>query len=163
MSLTEKVYDYKIRIARESDADEIYYLVQRAFSSYNAKGKNTVQDEIIDDVLFDLKHNLVLVIEYRGVIAVSMRLCAMEYNCLYLKRFSIHPHYQNLGLGTSLYYYAEELAREKGSEYIYLYSSLEDERLISFYNKLGFTCIDIDHKNGYRRGYWCKKLSGVGA
>lgn len=39
MSLTEKVYDYKIRIARESDADEIYYLVQRAFSSYNAKGK----------------------------------------------------------------------------------------------------------------------------
>jgi len=161
MPLTDKRNDYKIRIARKSDADEIYYLVQRAFSSYSDKGTNPVQDETIDDIVFDLNHNIVLVIEHLGFISGSLRLCTLENNNFYLKRFSVHPFYQNLGMGTSLYYYAEDFVKKRDGRNIYLYSSLEDERLISFYEKLGFLCLDLDYKNGYKRGYWGKKISGV--
>lgn len=160
MALTEKLNDYNIRNARISDADEIYNLVQRAFSSYGSKGFNPVIFETIDEIIFDLTHNIVLVIEYMGIITGSLRLCEMDNRNFYLKRFSINPDYQNMGMGTFLYYYAEDIAKQRGVRNIYLYSSVEDKRLISFYKNLGFICLKFDCKNGYRRGYWCKKIFG---
>src|SRR5690554_1439320 len=119
MPLTDRLNSYNIRIARESDADKIYYLVQRAFSSYGDNGSNPVQNETIKDIYYDLTNSIILLIEYMGVITGSLRLCEMDNNNIYLKRFSINPDYQNMGMGTSLYYYAEKLLRKKFVKNIY--------------------------------------------
>lgn len=152
--------DYTIRTASIGDANEIYYLVQRAFSSYGNNGCNPVSCETIRDIYFDLENNIVLVLEYRDMIIGSLRLLIHNKSEFYLKRFSIHPDFQNLGMGTELYYQAEEVVKEKGGMRISLHSSIEDQRLISFYKKLGFICLGKDNKNGYRRGFWQKKIPG---
>lgn len=152
---------YIIRKANKEDANRIYYLVQRAFVSYGQKGCSPVSKETIEDIYIDLERNIVLVLEYRKMIVGSLRLEGSNEKEFYLKRFSIHPDFQNLGFGTELYYEAERIVREKGGRRIFLHSSLEEERLVNFYSKLGFICLDIDDENGYRRGFWQKNLPGV--
>ncbi|MFP4661979.1 MAG: GNAT family N-acetyltransferase [Halanaerobiales bacterium] len=161
MSLPEKKKDYNIRTAREGDADEIYYLVQRAFSSYGKNGSSPASREHIDDLLTDIKENIVLIIEIDNVIAGTLRLVKGKDERYFLKRFSIHPDYQGQGLGTILYFQAEELVKDMGGRFICLYSSTEDQRLVNFYKKCGFVCMERDHKNGYERGFLTKKIDGV--
>jgi len=153
--------DYIIRKAHKDDANRIYYLVQRAFSSYGNKGCSPVARETIDDIILDLEENIVLVLEYKEMIVGSLRLIADTDREFYLKRFPIHPDFQNLGFGTFLYYKAERIVQEQGGRKISLHSSIEEERLVKFYQKLGFECLDIDNENGYKRGYWQKKIAGV--
>ena len=161
MSLPEKMDKYNIRTAKKGDADEIYYLVQRAFSTYGDKGLNPVSKERIADIYIDIKDNTVLVIEFEGLIIGTLRLVADSYDKFYLKRFSIHPNFQNKGLGTALYYQAEKKVKELFGKYICLHSSTEDGILVKFYEKLGFKCIEKDRENGYERGLWIKKIDGV--
>ncbi|MFW6022643.1 MAG: GNAT family N-acetyltransferase [Halanaerobiaceae bacterium] len=161
MSFPIKKENFQIRFANKGDADEIYYLVQRAFSSYGEKGLNPASKETIDDICDDINNNVVLIIEWQGYIVGSLRLVQDKEKSYFLKRFSIHPDYQHQGLGTMLYFYTEEKVREMNGKYIWLYSSTEDIKLIDFYDKLGFECIDRDWINGYERGLWIKKIDGV--
>lgn len=161
MCLTEKKDNYNIRIAKKGDADEIYYLVQRAFSSYGEQGCSPASKEKIADIYIDIKENTVLVIEIDNRIVGTLRLISDSKDKYYLKRFSIHPHYQDQGLGTMLYFQAEKKVKEMAGKYICLHSSTEDNKLNKFYNRLGFECIDKDNLNGYERGLWVKKIIGV--
>lgn len=161
MSLVENEDNYNIRAAHKGDADEIYYLVQRAFSNYGEKGCSPASKERIADIYYDIEANTVLIIEHEGLIIGTLRLVADSNNKFYLKRFSIHPNFQNKGLGTILYYQAEKKVKELSGKYICLYSSTEDDKLVKFYDKLGFKCIEKDRENGYERGFWIKKIDGV--
>jgi len=161
MCLAEKKDNYNIRIAEKGDADEIYYLVQRAFSSYGEKGCSPASKETIDDIYIDIQENTVLVIEIDDRIVGTLRLISDSRDKYYLRRFSIHPNFQDQGLGTFLYYQAEKKVKETDGKYICLHSSTEDSKLIKFYNRLGFECIEKDYLNGYERGLWIKKIIGV--
>lgn len=158
MTLFVKRDNYLIRNAVKGDVDEINNLVQRAFFSYGNKGSNPASYETIENIEYDLDNNIVLVIEYLGMIVGSLRLIELNNKVFYLKRFSIHPDYQNLGMGTILYYNAEKKLKEKIASCITLHSSTEDRRLISFYKKLGFKCIKKDWEKGYERGFWVKNI-----
>lgn len=158
-----KCDDYVVRKAVKEEANSIYYLVQRAFSSYGSNAFNPVAKETIEDIYHDLEQNIVLVLEYRKMIVGSLRLVRYNEGEFYLKRFAIHPDFQGLGFGTELYYGAEKIVREEGGRRIFLHSSLEEEKLVSFYSKLGFNCLKTDRINGYRRGYWQKNIPGVDA
>ncbi|MFW6035689.1 MAG: GNAT family N-acetyltransferase [Halothermotrichaceae bacterium] len=161
MALAVKEQKYKIRKAYKKDAEAIYQLVKKAFVNYNKQGNTPVTDEKLADVYQDIIHNIVLVIENNNKIIGTLRLQFAEEKSCYLKRFSIDPDYQDQGLGTMLYLKSEQLAFAEGKEYIYLYSTVEKENLINFYNKLGFICLKTDCSNGYQRGLWIKKLDGV--
>ncbi|MFP4017179.1 MAG: GNAT family N-acetyltransferase [Halanaerobiales bacterium] len=161
MSLAKKKSKFNIRIAQEADAGEIYYLVQRAFSSYGKNGSSPASREQIEDIYTDIRENTVLIIEINNLIVGTLRLEKDMEERYYLKRFSIHPEYQGHGLGTILYYQAEEIVKEMGGRSICLYSSTEDQKLVNFYSKCGFVCIEKDYQNGYERGFLVKKIDGV--
>lgn len=161
MGFPEKKQDLNIRIARKEDAEEIYYLVQRAFLDYVEKGTIPASQETIEDIYNDIKDNIVIVMELDNVIIGSLRLVSVVNGSVQLRRFSIHPDYQHRGMGTFLYLRAEEKARKLHFKYMFLYSSIEDEKLVRFYKKMGFTCLQTDRQNGYERGLWVKNIGGV--
>ncbi|NLJ83553.1 MAG: GNAT family N-acetyltransferase [Halanaerobiaceae bacterium] len=163
MLVAVKCDEYMIRKAIKEEVNSIYYLVQRAFSSYGNNIFNPVTGETVEDISLDLERNIILVLEYRKKLAGSLRLVRKNDVEFYLKRFAIHPDFQNMGFGTELFYEAEKLAKEEGGRIITLHSSLEEERLVKFYSKLGFKCLQVDEDNGYRRGFWQKNIVGDGA
>lgn len=160
MTLPEFDEKINIRVARKEDAEEIYYLVQRAFLDYVEKGIIPASREKIKDLHYDIKNNIVLIMERGNTIIGTLRLVSELDKSVQLKRFSIDPDYQHQGMGTILYYRAERIACELNFDYIYLYSSVEDEKLVKFYKKLDFTCLKKDRENGYERGLWVKKING---
>ncbi|QTL98393.1 GNAT family N-acetyltransferase [Iocasia frigidifontis] len=161
MAVTMESSKYKFRKACLDDAVAIHDLVRKAFVHYSKEGMNPAMEESLEEIYNDIKDSIVLILEKNGRIIGSLRLVSEVEGSFYLKRFSIDPSYQDQGLGTILYSESEKAARDHGGKFIYLYSSVEDERLINFYRKLGFSCLKLDKVNGYQRGLWVKKIDGV--
>lgn len=152
--------DIIIRKACQRDGEGIYRVIREAFADYKS-GSNPTFKETIFDIYQDLEENIVLVIEKDKQIIGSLRLEFKGEDDVYLKRFSILPEFQHQGLGTLLYRRAEEEVIANNGKYIYLHSSLDDQKLVKFYHKLGFQCLKKDNKYGYQRGLWVKRLDGV--
>jgi N-acetylglutamate synthase-like GNAT family acetyltransferase len=156
--------EFIVRQAIKEDGIGILELIKKSFLSYVHSDKNSgnvrnpALEEDLIDVYNDIEENIVLVIEDGSDIIGSLRLIEKEEGVYYLKRFAILPFYQHQGLGTRLFYAAEEEVLNIKGKYIYLHSSLESEILKSFYYRLGFSCIEIDNTNGYKRGLWIKHL-----
>ena len=91
-------------------------------------------------------------------IIASLRLEEVEEKRYLLKRFAVAPDYQNHGLGSKLFKKAVQKLNKKEARFLQLYSSLENKKLINFYQGLGFNCVETDHKKGYERGLWVKNL-----
>lgn len=156
----------KIRQAVEDDGIEILRLIQQSFADYVSKTakenslKNPALEESLEDIHRDIKNSIVLVIENKDRVIASLRLERVGEDKFYLKRFAVLPGYQNQGLGTQLFYAAEKKVLQQQGSLIYLHSSLENDLLLRFYYKLGFKCVEIDRKNGYKRGLWLKEIKG---
>ena len=75
-----------------------------------------------------------------------------------LRRFAINPANQGQGYGSLLFSAAEKRVQAAGGIRIYLYSSLDNDRLSTFYRNNGFCCQLVDESRGYRRGLWKKEL-----
>lgn len=161
MAVSMESSKYNFRMASLDDAAAVHDLVRKAFVHYSKEGTNPAMEESLEEIYNDIKDNIVLIIEKNGKIIGSLRLISEVEGSFYLKRFSIDPSYQDQGLGTILYIESEKAAWDNGAKFIYLYSSVEDERLINFYRKLGFNCLKLDRVNGYERGLWVKKIDGV--
>ena len=165
MTAVKKKSKYRCRQGDLSDAEEIHILMHRAFADY-AKKKNEKndQEEVINSALreelkavkVDLENNIVLVLSDGDNIIASLRLEEISKHRYLLKRFAVSPDYQNQGLGTMLFKQAVDRLRELNAHYLQLYSSLENEKLICFYQGLGFNCLETDHSKGYERGLWVK-------
>lgn len=158
---------YTCRQGDLADAEEIHILMQQAFADY-AKKKNEQNDqekvinsalrEKLQAVKADLENNIVLVLSNGEKIIASLRLEEISKKRYLLKRFAVSPDYQNHGLGTMLFKQAVSKLKELDAHYLQLYSSLENEKLISFYQGLGFNCLETDHSKGYERGLWVKTI-----
>lgn len=157
MTLIMNENKVNIRKANKGDVDRIHNLVQRAFSNYDTKGSNPALNESLMDIEYDIRNNIVIILETEGKMLGSLRL-DFEDGTVHLKRFSIDPDYQAKGIGTILYQRAEEEVKKRNYNSIYLYASLENEKVIRFYKKLGFKCIKSDRNNSYLRGLWIKKV-----
>lgn len=150
--------DLQIRIAHKSEAKKISGLVQAAFEDYNNGVQNPALQESLGEVCKDIEEEIVLVAEKDKRIVGSLRLEEREDKTFYLKRFSILPQFQDQGIGTKLVNRAKKVAIKEKIKYIKLHSTVEDERLVKFYQKLGFNCQESDTDNGYRRGLWMTKI-----
>ncbi|MEJ6951795.1 GNAT family N-acetyltransferase [Natronospora cellulosivora (SeqCode)] len=156
--LTMNKNTFNIRKAIEGDVDKIYDLVQRAFSNYDANASNPALKESLQDIEYDIRNNIVIILEIDEELVGSLRL-ELEEERVHLKRFAIDPDYQKKGIGTKLYKRAEEEIIKRNINNIYLYATLENEKIVKFYKKLAFNCIDKDNSNGYLRGLWVKKIN----
>lgn len=164
MAALNQENDYRCRRASAVDALEIHALMQKSFADYGSSSKkekcilNSALEENIKDIKRDLKENIVLVLTVKTEIIASLRLEEINENRFLLKRFAVMPKYQCQGLGTKLFKEAvRELSKLK-AHYVQLYSSLEKQKLISFYQGLGFNCLKTDRKKGYLRGHWVKTI-----
>ncbi|PTW01293.1 acetyltransferase (GNAT) family protein [Halanaerobium saccharolyticum] len=167
MTAVSKKSNYKCREGVLADAEAIHILMQRAFADY-AKKKNKENDgekvinsalrEELEAVKADLNNNIVLVLTNGDEIIASLRLEEISEKRYLLKRFAVSPVYQNQGLGTMLFQQAVDKLKELNAHYLQLYSSLENEKLICFYQGLGFNCLETDHSKGYERGLWVKTI-----
>ncbi|KXS50030.1 MAG: N-acetyltransferase GCN5 [Halanaerobium sp. 4-GBenrich] len=167
MTALSKDLKYDCRQAILSDAAEIHNLMQLAFADYaKRKNENKNKKEVINSALReqlsevkkDLEANIVLVLTDSDKIIASLRLEEISNKRYLLKRFAVSPSYQNQGLGTMLFQEAVEKLRKIDALYLQLYSSLENEKLICFYQGLGFNCLETDNKKGYERGLWIKTI-----
>lgn len=167
MTAVSKNFKYDCRQAKFSDAAEIHNLMQLAFADYaKRKNENENKKEVINSALReqlsevkkDLDENIVLVLTDGDKIVASLRLEEISDKRYLLKRFAVSPSYQNQGLGTMLFQEAVEELRKINALYLQLYSSLENEKLICFYQGLGFNCLETDNKKGYERGLWIKTI-----
>lgn len=148
-----------IREALLKEAKTIYNVVQIAFDEYRQGKDNPHLEEDLEEIKKDIKNNLVLVIiTQNNCIAGTLRLVPEDENKVYLKKFAILPEYQGQGWGSILFSKAENKARDRNYQKIYLHSSTEEEKLVKFYKKLGFECIEVNRDMGYERGLWVKEL-----
>ncbi|ADQ15122.1 GCN5-related N-acetyltransferase [Halanaerobium hydrogeniformans] len=156
--------EYTCRLASQKDAEGINELMKKAFADYgktknkNQKVVNSALKESLEDISEDIEKNIVLIMLDNDKIIASLRLEEVVEHRYLLKRFAVAPDYQNHGLGSKLFKKALEKLNEKNAQFVQLYSSLENKKLINFYQGLGFNCVATDHKKGYERGLWVKKL-----
>lgn len=151
----------KIEKADINKAQEILQLVKNSFAHYRQNKNNPDLEEELEDVKKDIEENIVLVIRNKGnnkIIGTLRLVPDNRSEKVYLKKFAISPEYQSQGLGTILFKQAENIAREQNIKKIYLHSSVEDKKLVKFYKKLGFECININTEMGYKRGLWVNQL-----
>jgi predicted N-acetyltransferase YhbS len=167
MTALSKNIKYDCRQALFSDAEEIHNLMRQAFANYaSKKNKKENKKEVINsalreqlkDVLTDIENNIVMVLNDGDKIIASLRLEEISNKRYLLKRFAVSTSYQNQGLGTMLFQEAVGKLKEVNAHYLQLYSSLENKKLICFYQGLGFNCLEKDNKKGYERGLWIKKI-----
>ena len=167
MTAVSKKNKYSCRQGKLSDAEEIHILMQQAFADYAGKkdGENAQEDVInsalreeLQAVKSDLKNNIVMVLNDGEQIIASLRLEEISKKRYLLKRFAVSPDYQNQGLGTMLFQQAVDRLKELNAHYLQLYSSLENDKLICFYQGLGLNCLKTDHSKGYERGLWVKTI-----
>lgn len=155
---------YSCKKASLTDAEAIHILMQQAFADYGSSNHqqkeitNSALEEKLQDIKTDLKENMVLVLTEDTKIVASLRLEEISEKRFLLKRFAVAPEFQNQGLGTMIFKEAvKELSRIK-AHYLQLYSSLENNKLVNFYQGLGFNCLETDQKKGYQRGLWVKTI-----
>lgn len=158
---------YDCKQASISDAEEIHNLMKQAFADYAIKKKNkknkkevinSALREELKDIKADLENNIVMILNDGDKIIASLRLEEIRDKRYLLKRFAVAPSYQNQGLGTMIFQKAVEKLKEVGAHYLQLYSSLENKKLVCFYQGLGFNCLETDNKKGYERGLWIKTI-----
>ncbi len=165
MAAVSKDIKYDCRQANISDAEEIHKLMQQAFADYAVKNNKNKKDVINsalrekpEDIILDLKNNIVMVLNDGNKIIASLRLEEIGDKRYLLKRFAVSPAYQDQGLGTMLFEKAVDKLKKINAHYLQLYSSLENKKLICFYQRLGFNCLEKDNKKGYERGLWIKTI-----
>ena len=83
------------------------------------------------------------VAEYKGNIQGFFQIDCREAQ---LDALYVHPLFHNLGLGTSLLYQAETIARQSGLSFLKLYASLNSIPfyLINRYESLGSAILQLD-------------------
>lgn len=165
-ALTEDI-KYDCRQAEISDAEEIHSLMKQAFADYAVKKTNkdnkkevinSALRESLEDIMIDLENNIVMVVIENKKVIASLRLEEISNNRYLLKRFAVAPSHQNQGIGTMIFKNAVIELKKLNASYIQLYSSLENNKLICFYQDLGFNCLEKDSKKGYLRGLWVKTV-----
>ncbi|ACL69052.1 GNAT family N-acetyltransferase [Halothermothrix orenii] len=156
-----------IRGANTEDAGKVLILIRRAFKDYLPEPVTPGEyilpafRDNIDEIVKDIVKNRVLIMEKDSLIIGSLRLVFEGSTSVYLKRFAILPGYQGQGYGSLLLRYAEDEARNMKGCYLYLHSTLDNDKLVKFYLKNGYRCVRIDNSYPYRRGLWVKRLNGV--
>lgn len=164
MAVFHSQLKYTCRQGLKQDAEEIHKLMQDAFADYvKSQGKeekvvNSALKEDLSDIYDDLENNIVMVLLDNNKVIASLRLEEVSDKRFLLKRFAVAPNYQDHGLGSMLFERAVEKLIQIGARYVQLYSSLENIKLVNFYKGLGFNCLETDHKKGYERGLWVKKI-----
>ena len=146
-----------IRFVKEKDYDELYelslylhnYCAKINPDLFRKKKAFSKKDKPKFGNCFVIEHNKKVIGFFEGYVLGSWPKNGKPCDYRYIvDTFVISEEYQNRKYGKKLFQFIEELACKKGCEKIIL-KTLNDERMLNFYNKMG---MDISYLN------LCKKI-----
>lgn len=150
---------FEIRNASVEDAEQIKAITLEAFVKYRELADTdyplAALNETDEDILNDIKNNLVLVAYINGKVVGSVRV-AVDGETAYLSRFGVSPEYQNLGVGKALMNLVDINMKVMGVKQIQLHTGAKIKSLITFYYGRGFYVDSTNKDRGYIRALLCK-------
>ena len=150
---------FEIRNASVEDAEQIKAITLEAFVKYRELADTdyplAALNETDEDILNDIKNNLVIVAYINGKVVGSVRV-AVDGETAYLSRFGVSPEYQNLGVGKALMNLVDINMKVMGVKQIQLHTGAKIKSLITFYYGRGFYVDSTNKDRGYIRALLCK-------
>ena len=150
---------FEIRNASEKDVEQIKAITIEAFNKYRELAATdyplAALSETNEDILNDIKNNLVLVAYINGKVVGSVRV-SVDGETAYLSRFGVSPDFQNLGIGKALMNLVDINMKVMGVKQIQLHTGAKIKPLIMFYYGRGFYIDSTNKDRGYIRAFLCK-------
>jgi ribosomal protein S18 acetylase RimI-like enzyme len=139
----------EFRLANENDMDFISQLSARVFSKYGA------YDEIVLGWL--LEPEVTTVIIAAGADPLGFAMVTLEREKWFEPRrghllaIGVFPKDQRKRIGTALLEHMEEIAREYGVEEMHLWTAVDNQQALSFFQNAGFHIVGSEDRY-YSRG-----------
>jgi len=125
-----------IRGAIESDLPEILKIQAEAFEEYQGTYETSAwTKETLENVTLDSREKVILVAEWDGAVAGSVRYWIAGGVCV-IRLLSVRPAYQGRGIGKALLREIERLAAD--AHKLYVCTMLRASRNIALFLKLGY-------------------------
>lgn len=144
-----------VRKAGKKDIPEIMRIIREAFLIYMENGclpsPPSALFETADEIYRDICKKCVLVAEYKGCVAGTLRL-EFGGNRAYLSRFAVDPAFQRAGIGGKLLAAADEECVSCGCTAITLHTSMSAKSIVRLYKSHGYSVVEINGDRGYKRG-----------
>ena len=150
---------FEIRNASLDDVEQIKQITLEAFEKYKELAATdyplAALNETNEDIIEDIKNNLVLVAYINGRVVGSVRVSVDGENA-YLSRFGVNPEFQNLGIGKALMNLVDINMKVAGVKHIRLHTGAKIKSLIIFYYGRGFYVESTNTERDYIRAQLCK-------
>lgn len=153
--------DYSIRLAREADLASIRDCVAAAYLPWIVR-IGQPPGPLLDDYAAVIRnHHVSVALSGEGELCAIIVLI-QHGEVILLDNIAVNPAYQRQGIGQLLMDHVENHARNKGYDYMHLYTHIRMTENIHLYRQLGY--VDTERKvvNGYARLYMVKALNGAG-
>lgn len=147
---------FDFRLANENDLDFISQLSARVFSKYGA------YDEIVLGWLLELEVITVIIAAAADPLGFAMvtleREKWFEPRRGHLLAIGVFPEHQRKRIGTALLEHMEEIARKYGVEEMLLWTAVDNQQALSFFQNAGFHIVGSEDRY-YPRGQAALALS----
>lgn len=148
---------FDFRLANENDLDFISQLSARVFSKYGA------YDEIVLGWLLEPEVITVIIIA-AGADPLGFAMVTLEREKWFEPRrghllaIGVFPEHQRKRIGTALLEHMEEIARKYGVEEMLLWTAVDNQQALSFFQNAGFHIVGSEDRY-YPRGQAALVLS----
>ena len=147
---------FDFRLANENDLDFISQLSARVFLKYGA------YDETVLGWLLEPEVITVIIAAGADPLGFAMVTLESEPRRGHLLAIGVLPKHQRKGIGTALLEHMEEIARKYGVEEMLLWTAVDNQQALSFFQNAGFHIVGSEDRY-YPRGQaaltLAKKLS----
>jgi ribosomal protein S18 acetylase RimI-like enzyme len=155
-------YSFIIRRAVESDAADIWEIVNDAFSRYSAdigvpSGIEALSDSIAD-TLNDIRTIDVFIALIDEIPVGTIRVRELEDGSAYISRLGVKTGYGNIGIGKSMMNLIDKLLIGRNTRTVRLHAASGNYNLIRFYYGRGFHVDSTTKDRGYIRALMEKNL-----
>ena len=136
-----------IRVANEQDFSSILQIQRQAFAQYEGTYKTSGwTTETIEDLQRDAREKKILVAEWDGTMAGSVRFWTVGGVCV-IRLLSVSPNFQGRGIGKALIQGVE--ARVTDAHKLYVCTMLRTTRNVTMFLNLGYRPESLlpDHYN----------------
>ena len=136
-----------IRVASEQDFSSILQIQRQAFAQYEGTYKTSGwTTETIEDLQRDAREKKILVAEWDGTMAGSVRFWTVGGVCV-IRLLSVSPNFQGRGIGKALIQGVE--ARVTDAHKLYVCTMLRTTRNVTMFLNLGYRPESLlpDHYN----------------
>jgi len=149
------------RKATLEEARDISDIIKTAMKFYaadsNIPGTLTSLKEDVSDIQKYIENDELLVAVFHEKLAGTIRISKLKDNSYQISRFSVLPSMQKLGVGSILFFAAEDYLRSLKAKECLLYTALTNISMVRFYASRGFELVETKYERGYPRGKFEKK------